>query len=100
MPRAAMAARADRCPAAAPESTTQGNRANAYTSEFGGAGGRGSGAGHHGGAGGVASGAVASATGVNVNLRAYEAGGAGGRGYNGADGGIGASTSLTDALTG
>jgi hypothetical protein len=74
--------------------------ASASVNETGGAGGRGFGTGQSGGAGGVASGATASASGYAASASVTQTGGSGGRGYSGAGGGVGASSTLTNAVSG
>ena len=74
--------------------------ATARTNANGGAGGSARSAGKVAGAGGVASDAKATASGHSAYAVVNQVGGAGGTGFSGANGGAGASSTITDAVTG
>jgi HYR domain len=73
---------------------------SAEADSTGGAGGFGYGAGQSGGAGGVAHNTRASAVGQSVMVSAQQIGGAGGLGLQGAAGGVGADSTLINAVSG
>ncbi len=86
--------------ATATAASATGGTSTARANAHGGAGGRANGAGGYGGAGGTALGTTASATGFNADVRVDQRGGQGGAGADFATGGIGAPSSLVDAVTG
>ena len=80
--------------------TATGGTASATANVQGGYGGAGRGAGSAGGAGGAATGTVATASGVNINVTVSQSGGGGGLGRGLADGGAGAASTLSNAVSG